>query len=176
MEEKNLVLLAKAGDKEAFCSLYGLYKDRLYRYAFYKLQNEEDAKDAVGECVLSAFVQIGALKKAEAFSGWIFRILYCTCSAIIKQRAQQRKNENIDDMASSLSCNFDSAVEKTELQQALAVLKDNERDIVLLSVIGGFSSKEIGKMVDMTSGAVRSNLSRSLKKMKAFLESESYEK
>ena len=47
MDEKNLILLAKAGDKEAFCSLYSLYKGRLYRYAFYKLQNEEDAKDCL---------------------------------------------------------------------------------------------------------------------------------
>ena len=175
-EEKSLVLKAKSGDKDAFCSLYTLYKDRLYRYAFYKLQNEEDAKDAVSDCVLSAFVQIGSLKKAEAFPAWIFRILYCSCTAITKKQIENRKNENFEDLENSLISDFESVNEKTELQQALGILKDVERDIVLLSVVGGFSSKEVGKMVDMTSGAVRSNLSRSLKKMKNFLEGDSYEK
>lgn len=167
MDEKNLVIKAKSGDKEAFCTLYSLYKNRLYRYAFYKLQNEEDAKDAVSECVLSAFVQIGALKKEEAFSGWIFRILYCSCAKITKAQIQQRRNEDINE--SILSSDISSTVEKTELQQALNILKENEREIVLLSVVGGFNSREIGKILDMTAGAVRSNLSRSLKKMKDFL-------
>ena len=176
MEEKELILQAKAGDKNAFCALYGAYKNRLYRYAFYKLQNEEDAKDAVEDCVLSAFTQIGQLKKPEAFSGWLFRILYCCCSSIIKEQARQRKNDSLDDMENALSSDFTSEIEKTELQQALGILKDSERDIVLLSVIGGFNSKEIGRMTDMTSGAVRSSLSRSLKKMKNFLEGEQNEK
>ena len=176
MEEKGLVIKAKAGDKEAFCALYSLYKDRLYRYAFYKLQNEEDAKDAVSDCVLSAFIQIGALKKAEAFPAWLFRILYCSCSAITKKQIENRNNENLESLENSLISDFDDVNEKTELQQALSILKETERDIVLLSVVGGFNSSEVGKMVDMTSGAVRSNLSRSLKKMKNFLEGDSYEK
>lgn len=169
MDEKNLIIKAKAGDKDAFCALYSLYKDRLYRYAFYKLQNEEDAEDAVSECVLSAFVQIGSLKKEEAFSGWIFRILYCSCAKITGAQIQQRKNEEISEMENVLSSDISNTIEKTELQQALSILKENEREIVLLSVIGGFNSREIGKILDMTAGAVRSNLSRSLKKMKDFL-------
>ncbi|MBQ9517285.1 MAG: RNA polymerase sigma factor [Eubacterium sp.] len=171
MNEKELVTRAKSGDKDAFAELYGLYKDRLYRYAFYRLQSLSDAEDAVQDCVVSAYIQIGSVKKAEAFPAWIFRILYCTVNAQIKRQSIARNNSNIDDMANQL---FDDSaqntVQKTEMQNALASLKDDEREIVLLSVVAGFSSKEIGKIVDMTSGAVRSKLSRSLKKMKDFLE------
>ena len=171
MNEKDLILLAKSGDKDAFAELYGLYKDRLYRYAFYRLQNESDAEDAVQECALSAYIQIGSLKKAEAFPSWIFRILYCTCVAQIKRQAIARKNSNIDDMENLLFDNSASdAVEKTELQSALQSLKDDEREIVILSCVAGFNSKEIGKIVDMTSGAVRSKLSRSLNKLRDILE------
>lgn len=68
MSEKELVLKAQAGNVDAFCILYRKYKRKLYSYAFYKLGNEQDAEDAVSDCVLSAFEQIGSLKKAEAFS------------------------------------------------------------------------------------------------------------
>lgn len=68
LSERQLVLKAKSGDKNAFCELYTIYKDKLYRYAFYRLTNENDAKDAVSDCVISAFEQISSLKKTEAFS------------------------------------------------------------------------------------------------------------
>ena len=73
MREKELVVKAKAGDAKAFTELYGLYKKKLYSYAFYRLGNAADAEDAVSDCVLSAFEQINKLKKAEAFSYWILR-------------------------------------------------------------------------------------------------------
>ena len=46
-------------------------------------------------------------------------------------------------------------------------------DIVLLSVVGGFTSEEVGRMVGLRPGSVRSRLSRSLKKMRECLEDES---
>ena len=46
---------AAAGSKEAFCELYGKYRDKLYRYALYRLGDPSDAEDAVSECVLAAW-------------------------------------------------------------------------------------------------------------------------
>ena len=43
MDEK-LINQAIAGSKEAFCSLYGIYKDRLYRYALYRLGDPTGCK------------------------------------------------------------------------------------------------------------------------------------
>lgn len=67
MNEKNFINSAKNGDKSAFAQLYELYKDRLYRYAFYRLGNHEDAQDAVCDAVLLAYEEIGDLRKASAF-------------------------------------------------------------------------------------------------------------
>lgn len=97
MSEKELVVKAKAGDAKAFTELYGLYKKKLYSYAFYRLGNAPDAEDAVSDCVLSAFEQINKLKKAEAFSSWIFRILYCCCTSAMKEQIRQSDTDNIDD-------------------------------------------------------------------------------
>ena len=56
-----------------------------------------------------------------------------------------------------------------ELGEALAQLRDEERDIVLLSVIGGLNSSEISSLTGLAAGSVRSKLSRSLAKMREFL-------
>ncbi len=169
MNEKDLVINAKSGDKAAFSELYKLYKDRLYRYAFYRTGSREAAEDAVSSCVLSAYEQIKKLKKPEAFSAWIFKILYYTCAAEVKAISKRREIADVNGVQEAQLAVFDNAVERTELQQALGILKEEERSIVLLSVVSGLSSSEISKICDMTSGSVRSKLSRSLKKMRDFL-------
>lgn len=55
MKESELVKKAQKGDSDAFCELYNLYKNRLYKYAYYRLSNTNDAEDAVMDCVLSAY-------------------------------------------------------------------------------------------------------------------------
>lgn len=169
MDERQLVLNAKKGDSDAFCALYSLYKDKLYRYAFYRLGVREDAEDAVSDCVLSAFKQMNKLKKPEAFSSWLFTILRFSCNTFIESQKRAREASNIEDVANTLSTDLSNTIEKTELQQALSILKDDEKEIVLMSVVFGFNSKEIAKTVSLTSGAVRSKLSRSLTKMREFL-------
>lgn len=169
MSEKELIIKAKGGDINAFTILYSRYQKKLYSYAFYRLGNSADAEDAVSDCVLSAFEQISQLKSAEAFSSWIFRILYCCCTSAMKNQINQRHMDDIADHENMLCITYDETDEQIELKKALALLNEEEREIVLLSVVAGFKSREIAKINGMTAGSVRSKLSRSLAKMKDYL-------
>ena len=81
-------------------------------------------------------------------------------------REFQRENENIEDVKNlQIEDNY-----HTELCEALEKLNPKEKELVLLSAVAGFNSKEIANVLGMTSGGVRSQLSRSLKKMRKFLE------
>lgn len=169
MNEKNLVNSAKNGDKSAFAQLYELYKDRLYRYAFYRLGSHQDAQDAVCDTVLLAYEEIGNLRKASAFSSWIFKIQSAVCSKYIDSQVKQRQNADIDDFKNSAKVSNCINTHTAELQEGLNILNEQERNIVLLSVVAGFNSNEISKITGLTPGSVRSNLSRSLTKMRNFL-------
>ena len=167
MDEK-LISEAIAGSKEAFCTLYGNYKDRLYRYALYRLGDPTEAEDAVSDCVLAAWQSIGSLRSSKAFGTWIFRILSNCCASRIKEMIGTRENlERIYESGTgSVSVPPSLSVELTE---ALSQLGDEERDIVLLSIVGGLSSPEIASLTGLAPGSVRSKLSRSLAKMREFL-------
>lgn len=91
MNELELVKASIEGNRDAFCDLYDLYRIRLYRYAYYKLRDRDDAEDAVSSCVLSAWEQIGKLKDPKAFAAWIFRILRGSCSKFIKDQIERKK-------------------------------------------------------------------------------------
>lgn len=169
MNEKELVIKAKKGDIDAFCTLYDHYKKKLYNYAYYKLGNSEDAEDVVQDCMLTAFEQLGKLKKPEAFSSWLFKILYHGCASAIKEQIRQRDSFDIEDYKNTLSYDNSVDIERQELKQALDILSEDEKNIVLLSVVVGLNSKEIAKITGFTAGNVRQKLSRSLSKMKRYL-------
>lgn len=166
--DERLIKEAIAGSKEAFTALYGAYKDRLYRYALYRLGDSAEAEDAVSECVLAAWKSIGSLKSSKAFGSWIFRILSNCCASHIKDVIGARENLGRIYREGSQATTASPTLE-TELSEALAILNDEEREIVMLSVIGGLSSREISDQTGLTPGAVRSKLSRSLAKMREFL-------
>ena len=175
MVEAELISRAKKGDKHAFASLYGLYKDRLYRYALYRLGNTEDANDAVCDTILKAYEQIGSLRKTSAFGSWIFAIHSAVCSGYIKEQIRKRELCSIDDFKSSSELKCALNTQSLELNEAMSALSEQEKDIVLLSIAAGFNSKEISKLTGLNDGTVRSKLSRSLAKMRAFW-GDSYEK
>lgn len=167
--DERLINEAIAGSREAFAELYGEYKDRLYRYALYRLGNPEDAEDAVSECVLAAWKSIGSLRSSKAFGSWIFRILSNCCASRIKDAISSR--ENIERVINEGGLHpFGQAPSlAVELAEALDRLNCEDREIVLLSVIAGMSSGEIADLTGLPAGTVRSKLSRSLAKMREFL-------
>ena len=167
MDEKNLVKRASGGDKEAFAALYTLYKDDLYRYAYFKLGNEEDAHDAVSSCIIAAYEGIYGLRSASAFKTWIFRILYYSCCKMITQQREQNLRADTEEL-NKLPAQQEGL--SPELSEAFDILTNEDRDIVLLSVLAGYNSREIAAMFGLKPSTVRSRLSRALAKMKQFLE------
>ena len=167
--DERLINEAIAGSREAFAGLYGAYKDRLYRYALYRLGSPEEAEDAVSECVLAAWKNIGSLRSSKAFGSWIFRILSNCCAARIKDAVSSRENIERVIKEGGFTPGGSNPSLAIELNEALAGLGDEDREIVLLSVIAGMTSGEISEQTGLPAGTVRSKLSRSLAKMREFL-------
>lgn len=168
MEEKMLVKRAVTGDREAFAGLYTRYKDSLYRYAFFRLGNDEDAQDAVSACIVAAYENIGKLRNERTFQAWIFKILYRCCCAYIKDQIEQNSRGDISSLERVPA--DDTRYLSVEIREALAQLDPADKDIVLLSTVAGYNSREISSLTGIKAATIRSRLSRSLAKMRTFLE------
>ena len=167
-----LVTLAKNGDAEAFGELYELYYKEMYYYACCVTGSEDLAQDAVSETVLAAFRQIGSLKKAEAFKGWLFKILCASCKRHYTENQHKRTLVYLDDGergGEEPSENQDLDI-SVDLKQALAALGSDEREIVLLSVVSNYRSHEIAEILGCNAATVRSKLRRALKKLRGMLD------
>ena len=163
----NLIQRAKAGDKQAFAHLYLSNRDSLFRYAYFKLGNVQDAQDAVSDCIAEAYAGVTLLKSEKAFTSWLFKILYRECCRILRMRSVKSAEESLD-LSAEIPV-YDSHL-APELEEALKTLQPDERDIVLLSAVAGYKTREIAEMLSLNHATVRSKLSRSLAKMKNFLE------
>lgn len=159
-----LVHKAKAGEASAFAELYqDIYKD-LYRFALYTLKNTHDTEDVVSDTVTDAWKQIRSLRSAEAFKGWIFRILTNKC----KMRLKEYVDKTIELPEDMMSVSHDICSD-LDVRAAFATLQDEERLILAMNLFSGYSSREIGELLKLSDNTVRSKQSRALKKMKAIL-------
>lgn len=165
-----LIRDAQTGDSKAFATVYSFYANDLYRFALYYTGDSADAEDMVQEAVLIAFKNIANLRKPSSFKSWMFKILSNVCKTKLTNPADRLCAVPIHEIQETEA---DTSLAETsisaELSDALDSLQPDEKQIVLLSVIGCYKSSEIAKMLDMTSGSVRSKLSRSLKKMREIL-------
>lgn len=165
------VALAKEGDRTAFGQLYDAVAGDLYRMALYTLGNPQDAEDAVSETFLEAYKGIRNLREADAFRAWIFRILSFRCKRRVSQYILHRGEIDLDSYFESAeeATQEDSSV-RAELSEVLGRLTTEEREIVLLSVLEGYTMREIAEILGLPQGTVSSKLHRTLKKMRTQLD------
>ena len=168
--ETGLVLKARNGDADAFAALYSQFSSDLYRFAFYMLGNREDARDSVQDACLLAFANISSLQKAGAFKSWLFKILSNCCKAKLTRAAEKGAPLPLDDFYELIPDeNSAGFILSLELREAVFSLSEEERNIVLLSVVGGYKSHEISEILGLGASTVRSKLSRSLTKLRVIL-------
>lgn len=168
MEERLLVKRAKRGDVDAFAALYEKIYKNLYAYALYTLKKPEDAEDVVSAAVTDAFASIGRLKKDEAFSGWMFRIVANKCNQKMREFYRQEEEltgEVLEAAGLPVNCWDDAKEEHLEVRQTFFELSEEERKIVGLHVFFGYKTREIAVALGMNENTVRSKESRALKRM-----------
>lgn len=144
---------------------------RMYRTAYYYLKNAQEAEDAVGDTVLTAYEKWDQLRDKEKFDCWIMKILVNRCKK--RMKGWFRRDEAIDELTPererSLSKETDFAMDSA-VKEAFFQLKEEERLIVALSVLGGFTGKEMADILNKNHSTIRSKYRRAIQKMRENLE------
>ena len=161
------VLLAKSGDRQAFGRLYETVALDLYKMALYTLGNREDAEDAVSETFIEAYKGIANLRDEASFKPWIMRILSIRCKRRIGTYVKEKGNIDLDDYVEDGVDGGES--KRAEVLDAMAKLTPEERELVVLSVLHGYTMREIADVKQMPQGTVSSKLHRTLAKLRTML-------
>ncbi|MBR3953378.1 MAG: sigma-70 family RNA polymerase sigma factor [Oscillospiraceae bacterium] len=168
--EKEIVIKAMKGDREAFSDLYYSCYREFYNFAFYTLGNSEDASDAVADAFVEIWKGIGKLRVPEAFGSWAFKILGIRCKKEISDRIKRRCELCLEDFEEMPLPDSENAEERllknADLAFALCELESEERLLILLSAFYGYTHREIAKILGIPRGTVSSKLHRIYAKLR----------
>jgi RNA polymerase sigma-70 factor (ECF subfamily) len=166
---------ARRGDKDSFAQVYQAITPDLYKVAYYTLGNAHDAEDAVSETFIEAYRGVTRLRDAGSFKPWIMKILSIRCKRRIASYVKNKQVFDIEDFMATLSDEGDIAEDVSQqvtVMSAMARLNPQERQIVALSVLQGYTTKEIAKIMATPQGTISSKLHRTLAKLRKMLEQE----
>ena len=123
--------------------------------------NRDDAQDILQEGFLKVFEKIHQFAFKGAFEGWLRKIMVNT--AMEKYRNQYRVvpiEENHKEMEPDQTVDIASSIDQQELLGYIQALPPRYRIVFNLYAIEGYSHKEISKMLKISEGTSKSNLSR----------------
>ncbi len=151
--------------------MYDMIAPELYKVALYTLGNQQDAEDAVSETFVEAYKGIKNLRDESSFKRWMMTILSVRCKRHIAGYIKERKNIDIDDILEEPSTPDNiSQSDKISIWDAMETLSEEERQIVMLATVQGYTTREVSEMMELPHGTVSSKLHRTLKKLRRILE------
>lgn len=164
---------ARRGDKDSFAQVYQEITPDLYKVAYYTLGNPHDAEDAVSETFIEAFRGVTRLRDSESFKPWVMKILSIRCKRKITAYVKDKQVFDIEDFMATLSDENDLAedvAQQVTVMSAMSRLNPQERQIVVLSVLQGYTTREIAQIMATPQGTISSKLHRTLAKLRRMLE------
>ena len=151
------------GDRRDQELLYRRHAAKLYAVCLQYSGNDEEARDILQEGFIKIFENLQYYKYEGSFEGWIRRITVNTALERFRSRHNLYRVDNIDLIPEpdAEPDNDDySGLEAKDLLSIIRELPPKYRMVFNLYAIEGYSHKEISKMMNISEGTSKSNLSR----------------
>ena len=161
-----LILMAQAGDEEAFANMILYIKDDLYKIAKTRIANETDIEDAIQETMIETYKSIKKLNDPNKFKKWVIKILINKCNRIYRRK--YKTDISIDEYnVETLKFNNIIDVEnKLNFYDIIKILNYEERLIIILYYMEDYSVKEIKNILKMNENTINTHLYRARQKIK----------
>jgi RNA polymerase sigma-70 factor (ECF subfamily) len=157
--EEHLIARAVQGDADAFGDLYERYLARIYRYAFYRVNDVAEAEDLTEVVFLKAWEALGNYRLQDVpFGAWLYRIAH---NVIIDRHRTHRATLPLEDQlvlrdaASGPEDHLDWRETIESVAHALSQLSPLHQQVLTLRFISGLSHAETALVLDKSEGAVR---------------------
>ncbi|WP_102271944.1 RNA polymerase sigma factor SigY [Cytobacillus massiliigabonensis] len=159
MEEEELIKSAKSGDKRAFAMLFHHNYSFLVKYLLKVTMNPDTAEELAQETMARCVEKIHLYQGKSKFSSWLISI--ATNLYIDQQRKKKREKDwqQQEEIYRKLKWQIESRNEEwTDALSALGKLADDVRIPIILKHYYGYSYDEIGELMKLSSGTIKSRV------------------
>jgi RNA polymerase sigma-70 factor (ECF subfamily) len=175
VNERQLVLQAQAGNAEAFGQLYDAYMERIYRFVYFRVEDQQTAEDLTSQVFLRAWNNLDRFRLGGTpYLAWLYTIAH---NAVIDHYRTRKVTTPLEDVrlsqpdyAEVVENDIDFAVEMRSIKSAMQTLTDDQQQVLTLKFIEGMSNDEIARHLGKRGGAVRALQMRGLRALAKQLE------
>jgi RNA polymerase sigma-70 factor (ECF subfamily) len=184
-DEAEVMAGLRRGDEDAFAQVYRRYCGRMLATARRLLRNDEDARDAVQEAMLSAFKAASRFEGDAQVGTWLHRIV--VNAALMRLRTRRRKPEaSIEDLLPTYMADGhreihvsrepfpDTILEQSQLlallRECVHELPDQYREVYLLRDVEDLTTEEVALAMGLTTNAVKIRLHRARQALKTLVQ------
>ncbi len=177
-EDSELVVRSKDGDLQAFNFIVQRYQSQVLNLSARIIGDRGRAEDVTQETFISAYQAIGRFR-GGSLPAWLMRIA-ANASRDSLRGSRRRPEQSLDESLESQSFQPVSAepspeehAERSELnaelQKAILALSDDQRAVLVLIDVQGFSYEETTEFVGVSIGTVKSRLNRARRRVRDIL-------
>ena len=182
--DRELVRRAQAGNTQAFDELVVKFSPRLYGMVYHMTSNKEDTHDLLQEIFAKAYHSLKRFRGKSSFYTWIYSIATNMTLNFLKKR-KRRATWSLDDVGSGIQ-NDDAMIDigraanprhhsgvnelQIKLNEAMQSLSEDHRVVVTMFDIQGIPHAEIGRILKISEGTIRSRLFYAHQQLQGHLE------
>lgn len=177
--DQEIIDAVLAGDEARFNELFDRYHRRLFGLLWHSCSNRELAEDLGQEAFLRAFRKLHLYSGQAQFYTWLARIAMNLLSSYRRKRRLESEVERegfemaIDSVGEFQSPDANAELSETQqcVRQALAMLDEERRVVLILRDFEDMDYESIAKVLDLPIGTVRSRIHRARLELKTLFQS-----
>ena len=158
-------VLAGNTKEQRYESLVNAYYQDVYRYALWLSKNQALSQDLVQETFLRAWRALESLHNDKAAKAWLFTILRRENARLYERYRPELVDIEQQSIADSSVNEPEAKMDRELLLKAVRKLDSDYSEPLLLQIIGGFTGKEIAKILELNSNTVMTRLFRARNKL-----------
>lgn len=159
MTDAELVERLKAREAEAYREVVTRYGNGLYRYLYGLTGNHHLAEDVVSEVYLRMLENIDRYTYSGIpFQAWLYRIAHNSALNMIKRNQRTvtiNTLEQIEEPSADPAIPVSIELEAGEVREALALLTEEQRQVILLRFVERQRLREVAVTLNKTETAVK---------------------
>ena len=163
------------GDAGAFEELYRQYAGRLYNLAFRMAGSSQEAEDLLQDVFLHAYRKLGSFRGDSSLGTWLYRLGMNQCLDYVRGRhaKMSKATDSLDEEGaaepSTRTPPTPVAVNRIDLERAIAHLPKGCRAAFLLHDVEGFEHHEVATILGVSEGTSKSQVHKARMKLRAML-------